>query len=236
MLSSNYLALIITFILALAWLRLNDFVAHKGWISGPVSRKIIHMGTGPIFVLCWLLFNNATLARYLAALVPLAITLQFILVGVGVIKDQSSVDAMSRTGNRKEILRGPLYYGIAFVVLTIFFWKDNPIGIVALMILCGGDGLADIIGKSYGRNNPLFWSKKKTLAGSLGMFVGGWVFAVIVLVIYMAAGYFNGTILHYLSGITIISIVATLVESLPFDDIDNITVTLVSVLLGFLLL
>jgi phytol kinase len=236
MLSSNYLALIITFILALAWLRLNDFIAHKGWISGPVSRKVIHMGTGPIFVLCWLLFNNDPLARFLAALVPLAITLQFILIGIGVIKDQSSVDAMSRTGNRREILRGPLYYGIAFVVLTIFFWKDNPIGIVALMSLCGGDGLADIIGKRYGGNSPLPWSKKKTLAGSLGMFAGGWAFAVVILGIYVAAGYFTGTILHYLPGITIISVVATLVESLPFDDIDNITVTLVAVLLGYLVL
>jgi len=188
MLSNNYIALVITFALALAWLRLNDFVAHKGWISGPVSRKIIHMGTGPIFVLCWLLFNNHPLARYLAALVPLAITLQFILVGVGVIKDQAAVDAMSRTGNRKEILRGPLYYGIAFVVLTIFFWKDNPIGIVALMSLCGGDGLADIIGKRFGGNNKLSWSKKKTLAGSLGMLAGGWVFSVVVLGLSLAGG------------------------------------------------
>ena len=104
------------------------------------------------------------------------------------------------------------------------------------MSLCGGDGLADIIGKRYGRNNPLFWSKKKTLAGSLGMFAGSWVFAVVTLGIYVAAGYFTGTILHYLSGITIISLVATLVKSLPFDDIDNITVTLVAVLLGYLVL
>jgi phytol kinase len=236
MLSNNYIALIITFVLALLWLRLNDFVAHKGWISGPVSRKIIHMGTGPIFVLCWLLFNDDPLARYLAALVPLAITLQFILVGIGVIKDQSSVDAMSRTGNRREILRGPLYYGIVFVVLTIFFWKDNPIGIVALMSLCGGDGLADIIGKRFGGKNQLSWSRKKTLAGSLGMFVGGWVFSVVILGIYVASGFFSDPIAHFLLGITIISVVATLVESLPFDDIDNITVTLVAVLLGYLVL
>jgi phytol kinase len=38
-----------------------------------------------------------------------------------VIKDSSAVDAMSRTGDRREILRGPLYYGVAFVVLTLVF-------------------------------------------------------------------------------------------------------------------
>jgi len=54
---------------------------------------------------------------------------------------------MSRTGNPREILRGPLYYGIAFIILTIVFWKDSPVGMTALMI-CGGDGLADLVGRS----------------------------------------------------------------------------------------
>jgi phytol kinase len=236
MLSNNYIALIITFASALIWLRLNDFIAHKGWISGPISRKIIHIGTGPIFVLCWLLFNDQPIAPYLAALVPLAITLQFALVGTGIMKDPSAVSAMSRSGDRKEILRGPLYYGIVFVVLTILFWRSSPIGIVALMCLCGGDGLADIIGKQYGKNKHLPWSSKKSWAGSLGMLIGGWTFSAAVIGVYIAKGYFELPLPHYLLGITIIAVLVTVVESLPFDDIDNLTVTLTAVLLGFIVL
>ncbi len=74
MLKNNILALGITLVIALLWLRINDFFAHKGWVSSSISRKIIHIGTGPIFVLCWLLFNDAPSARYLAAIVPLGIT------------------------------------------------------------------------------------------------------------------------------------------------------------------
>ncbi len=234
MLSNNYLALAITFALSLIWLRLNDFIAQRGWISSPVSRKIIHIGTGPIFVLCWMLFKDQTIARYLAALVPLAITAQFVLVGTGIMKDPAAVKAMSRTGDRKEILRGPMFYGIAFVVLTIIFWRNSPIGIVALMSLCGGDGLADILGKKFGANHYLPWSKRKSWAGSLGMLLGGWLFSILVLIIYVAAGYFVAPFTQYLPGITIIAVVVTAVESLPFEDIDNITVTLTAVLLGFL--
>ena len=91
MLSNNFIALIITFAAAIAWLRINDFAAHRGWISSHLSRKLIHIGTGPIFVLCWLLFNDAPSARYLAALVPGLITVQFILVGLGVIKDENKI-------------------------------------------------------------------------------------------------------------------------------------------------
>ena len=135
MFNNNVVALVVTLVIALVWLRINDFFAHKGWISSAISRKIIHIGTGPIFVLCWLLFNDSNIAPYLAAIVPLGITLQFALVGLGVIRDPSAVEAMSRTGDRREILHGPLLYGIVFVILTIVFWRRSPIGIIALMVL-----------------------------------------------------------------------------------------------------
>jgi len=231
MLNNNLLATVITFILSLIWLRLNDFAAHKGWIDSQLSRKIIHMGTGPLFVICWLLFTDAPSARYLAALVPFAITLQFLLVGLGVMKDEAAVQAMSRTGDRREILRGPLYYGIVFVLLTIVFWRDSPIGMVALMLLCGGDGLADIIGRRLG-SRRLPWNPRKSWAGSFGMLIGGWLFAAGVLAVYVAAGYFPAPLRSYLPAITIIALAGTVVESLPTPDLDNLTVTFVAVLLG----
>lgn len=230
----NILALVITFALALAWLRINDFAAHHGWISSHVSRKIIHMGTGPLFVLCWLLFSETPDARFLAALVPLAITGQFILVGTGIIQDEAAVSAMSRSGDRREILRGPMYYGIIFVALTLLYWRSSPIGIVALMLVCGGDGLADLLGRRFGRLK-LPWNQDKSWMGSLGMFFGGWSFALIILEAYRIFGYFAGNFSDYLIPITIIALVGTLVETLPFKDIDNLTVSGAAVLMGTLL-
>jgi phytol kinase len=230
-----YIALPITFILALAWLRANNFLAQHGLVESNTSRKIIHMGTGPIFVLCWLLFPDQPLSRWLAALVPFAITLQFVLVGTGLIKDPAAVQSMSRTGDRREILRGPLFYGIVFVLITLVFWLDHPAGIVALMLLCGGDGLADILGRKYGKHS-LPWAKRKTWAGSGGMLLGGWIFSFAILGAFIAAGVFPGTLEQYILPISIIALGGTLVESLPFSEIDNITVTLTALALGYLLL
>jgi phytol kinase len=226
-----YIALLLTFVIALGWLRLMDFAAHQGWIESRLSRKLIHIGTGPIFVLCWLMFPDVGISRWLAALVPFAITIQFALVGLGLMKDEASVKAMSRTGDRREILRGPLFYGIIFVMLTLVYWKDSPVGILALMLMCGGDGLADILGRNV--NSPrLPWNKGKSVAGSLGMFIGGWLLAAVVIAIYIPMGTFSGTFADYLLPISVISLVGMLVESLPLKDIDNITVTLAAVLLG----
>ena len=228
---NQWLAMVITLALAVSWLRLNDYFAHRGWISGQTSRKIIHIGTGPIFVLCWLLFPDGGLSKYLAAVIPLMISVQFLLVGLGLMKDQSAVDAMTRRGDRREILRGPLIYGIAFVILTVLYWKDFPIGITALMLLSGGDGLADIIGKRFGKAR-LSWSPNKSWAGSTAMFLGGVSFTFLVLYIFIQAGVFATPFYSFIVPVLWIGLVCTAIESLPIEEYDNVTVPVMAVILG----
>lgn len=227
------LATLFTFLIALAFLRLMDFLAHRGVIESKLSRKLIHIGTGPIFVLCWLMYPDLPISRWLAALVPFVITTQFVLVGTGILKDDAAVKAMTRTGDRREILRGPLFYGIVFILMTLVYWKDSPIGIPALMMLCGGDGIADIVGRRVS-SPKLPWSHGKSAAGSFSVFAGGWLLTILIFAIYIGSGEFNGPLSRFLLPVTWIALGAMLVESLPYKDIDNITIALVSVLVGHL--
>src|SRR5688572_1440626 len=228
-----YLATLFTFLLALAFLRLMDFLAHRGIIESKLSRKLIHIGTGPIFVLCWLMYPEVPISRWLAALVPFVITAQFALVGTGILKDEAAVKAMSRTGDRREILRGPLLYGIIFIAITLIYWKDSFIGIPALMMLCGGDGIADIVGRRV-KSPKLPWSREKSLAGSLSVFAGGWLLTILIFTIYVGMGQVSGPLSRFILPVTWIALGATLVESLPFKDVDNITLPVLAVLLGHL--
>ncbi|HJQ14473.1 MAG TPA: phosphatidate cytidylyltransferase [Anaerolineales bacterium] len=228
-----YLATLLTFAIAVFFLRLMDFLAHRGWIESRLSRKLIHIGTGPIFVLCWLMFPDLAISRWLAALVPLVITAQFVLVGTGLIRDEAAVKAMSRTGDRREILRGPLWYGIIFVAVTLIYWKDSLIGIPALMMMCGGDGIADIVGRRV-RSPKLPWSPEKSVAGSLSVFLGGWLLTILLFTLYVWLGAFSGPITRFLLPVTWIALGAMFVESLPFQDVDNITLTVASISIGHL--
>lgn len=45
---NNYIALALTFAIAFGFLRLMGFFAHCGWIESKLSRKLIHIGAGPI--------------------------------------------------------------------------------------------------------------------------------------------------------------------------------------------
>ena len=228
-----YFATLFTFLIAITFLRLMDFLAQRGVIESRLSRKFIHIGTGPIFVLCWLMYPDVQVSRWLAALVPLVITAQFALVGTGILKDEAAVKAMSRTGDRREILRGPLFYGIVFVAVTLIYWKDSLIGIPALMILCGGDGVADLVGRRVA-SPKLPWSPEKSVAGSLSVFVGGWLLTIFIFAVYVWIGAFSGPVTRFLLPVTWIALGAMLVESLPFKDVDNITLAIVSILIGHL--
>jgi phytol kinase len=235
--TQDTVAAILTLGISLAWLRSMDAVANRGLISQRLSRKIIHIGTGPIFVLAWNFFSDAPQARWLAALVPLAITAQFVMVGLGVMKDEAAVSAMTRTGDRREILRGPLYYGIVFVVITIVFWLRSPVGILALMIMCGGDGLADAVGRRWG-HAKLPWSPEKSWIGSAAMLAGSYVFGLVYIVLFNAMGHFEpvltpGSTATAVLGITVF---ATAVESLPLRDVDNITITLSAIVGAWILI
>jgi phytol kinase len=103
--------------------------------------------------------------------------LSFVLLGLGILKDEETVKSMSRTGNPRELLRGILLYGIVILYCTIVYWTDSPVGITTMLILCIGDGFAGLIGTWLQRSvaksvfGPLPWNRSKTAIGVISFIV-----------------------------------------------------------------
>jgi dolichol kinase len=53
----------------------------------------------------------------------------------------------SRSGSKTEALGGPLIYTTVLFLCTLLFFRDSPIGVVAMTQMAAGDGIADIIGR-----------------------------------------------------------------------------------------
>ena len=225
---------LITLTLALSWLLIVNGFARYYKLPSTLSRKIIHIGTGPLFILCWPLFSDGDAARYFAVVVPLVLTFMFFGVGMGWINNPDLVQSSTRDGDPKELLKGPLYYGLCFIGCTVFFWRSSPPGILSLMMLCGGDGLADIVGRRWG-THKLPFSPAKSWIGSLAMFLGSFGFGLGLLLLFNQWGYFQPTLnIGYTVGVVgAIAFIATLVESLPIQDVDNLTLTGVVIGLGY---
>ena len=224
--SNNFVSFLIVSGVMLVWVEVMKILAHRNYFSSWTRRKLMHILTGPIFLLFWNIFSPNQQGSYYAATVPLVLTLKFVLVGLGVLTDADTVNSMSRTGDRRELLRGPLLYGLVFVVTTVAFWRSIT-SVICLFTLCFGDGFAEIIGRSYGRNNRLFWSHEKSWAGMLGFIIISTIATTLFLALFPhiveeSFSIDKGFIFRLIS----INICAALAESLPLGEFDNIVVFL----------
>ncbi len=230
----DLIAMALSFLVALSFLKFNDLIVVRGWLPEYITRKLVHIGTGPLFLLCWPFYSEAWHARWFAALVPASLTAVFALIGLGILKKDDFVAAMSRSGDPRELLRGPLMYGIVFVVATLVFWRTSPVGVILLMLLCGGDGLADVIGRRYGAVK-LPGQQNRSWAGSIGFFLGGAVLALLFLKFFTGLGFLNLDAGSVILPLLVTSLLATLVEGYSPADLDNLTVP-VSALLALWLM
>ncbi|GFR52538.1 hypothetical protein Agub_g15113, partial [Astrephomene gubernaculifera] len=226
---------------ALAWVKLFDFLAGNGTLEQKLSRKVVHTTAGPIFVLTWALFSAAPAAKYLAALVPMLNMARLLAVGTGLLADPGLVKSVSRSGDRGELLKGPLYYVVTLVGATLLCWRDNPAGLIAVSMMCGGDGLADIVGRRWGAapGGRLPYNPAKSWAGSAAMLVGGYGMSYGLITLFCHLGFFSCyPPASLLSTLGLIAAAATLVESLPIDRWvdDNMSVPGVAAVLSMVLL
>ncbi|KAL0028733.1 hypothetical protein WJX79_003020 [Trebouxia sp. C0005] len=222
--------------LAHALVKALEFSASRDYLTQLVCRKIVHISTGPLFVLTWPLFSAAPTARVCAAAVPLCNAVRLILVAIGSMDRQATIKAVSRGGSRQELLRGPLLYIGIVTAVTLLFWRESPVGLMVLSLMCGGDGLADIVGRRYGFARLPF-NHNKSWLGSLAMFTGGAVMSMVYIALFHSMGYFTNTMQNMLGVIWMTSLVATAVEALPVYGWldDNLTVPATAAILGQML-
>ncbi len=114
----------------------------------------------------------------MAACVPALNAIRLLGVGSGLFSDPGLVASVSREGDRRELLKGPLYYVCVLILATLVTWRNHPAGLIAISMMCGGDGLADIVGRRLGHDNPLPWNPVKSWAGSLAMLLGGGIMSL----------------------------------------------------------
>jgi dolichol kinase len=231
------------------WLKIWTTLATSGKVDSKDSRKLIHCGSGPLFMLCWPFFSADPSARYYAAAVPL---LQIIaVVASGLAKQQPDdptltsttstkkkpsglVAAISRSGNPAEVLRGPLLYVIILLLSTLLFWRGSVVGLVAVSQMAAGDGMADIVGRRWGGKKWPF-SSTKSYAGTGAFVVSGFLVSLGLIAWFHFWGLVPALTLGVVGRVGVISVLCAMVELVPWGD-DNVTVPVVASALATALL
>ncbi len=170
-----------------------------------LSRKIIHIGTGPVILLASLFDIPKNIAFFSAFFITIALVINYQYRLLPAIEDIE----------RKSF--GTIAYGISITILVLLFWPRYASSIsIGVLSMAFGDGLAGLIGRSI--NSPK-WSVLGQTKSIIGTFTMGSVVAITTATISSL----NNLDIQPLE-IIVISLMATFLEQISPWGIDNITV------------
>ena len=170
-----------------------------------LSRKIIHIGTGPVILLAWLFDIPKNIAFFSAFFITIALCLNYQYRLLPAIEDIE----------RKSF--GTIAYGISITLLILVFWPRFTSSIsIGVLSMAFGDGLAGLIGRSLKSPQWSVLGQTKSIAGTLTM---GTVVAITTSIISST----NNLGIQPLE-ILVISLIATFLEQISPWGIDNLTV------------
>jgi len=176
--------------------------------NNELKRKIIHIGIGPLIPIAKFLEIDQNSALFFTGIISLLVLINYIFKIIPTIEDVE----------RKSY--GTLFYCLSLFILIFIFWDKDPYSLITgFFIMTFGDGLAGLLGKTFNSRSWFFLKQKKSLIGTLTMFLTS-------LIIVSSLGYAtqNSLNLNYFT----IAFIATLLEQVSFLGIDNFIVPILS--------
>jgi phytol kinase len=195
-----------------AWLVLVTLLAvavRRRWPQQKeLSRKLVHIGCGPVVLIAWALGVDRWLALPAAAAVTLLALLNHRLQLLPAIEDVGRPSY------------GTVAYGGAITLLLALFWPQRPAAAAAgVLVMALGDGAAGLVGPLLASPSWRVLGQRRSLAGTLAMALASLV--ALGLVRAMAGG--AGPPLPLL---LLIGAGGVALEQLGWFGLDNLTVPL----------
>ena len=170
-----------------------------------LSRKVVHIGTGPVIPLAWALGISETLAIPVAGIITIALVINHRLRLLPALEDV----------NRQSY--GTIAYGLSITFLLIFLWHNNPAAVSAgVLVMSFGDGFAGLIGRQLKSPSWTVLGQRKSMAGTLTM-------GITVAIVILALTAISGALMNPLLIIAITFLAVSLEQISPWG-IDNLTV------------
>ena len=178
--------------------------------SKEIVRKIIHIGIGPLIPIAQTLKIDQNSALIFTGIISFMVFINYIYKIFPIIEDIE----------RKSY--GTLFYCLSLFILIFIFWEKDPYALITgFFIMSFGDGLAGLVGKTFKSKNWDFFKQKKSLFGTLTMFLTS-------LIVVFSLGYIqqNSFNFNYFT----IAFLATVLEQFSILGIDNFIVPISSAL------
>ena len=170
-----------------------------------LSRKIVHIGTGPVIPLAWWLQVPKEIALIFAIIITIGLFINYFSGFLTAIED------IHRTSY------GTIAYGLSITIMLYLFWPNNAAACSAgVMVMAFGDGFAGLLGSRLKSPNWKVFGQKKSLIGTLIM---GLISLMLLIIINTYCNYPLD-----LKQIVFISLLAVSFEQIGNWGLDNLSV------------
>lgn len=215
----NIPGLILSFVLILLIIFVSELLVKQFKLPKEESRKFVHIGVSH----WWLLAMFSFTSWKWAIIAPIA------FIFLNLFSWYTGLFNSMERGSRNINDLGTVYFPISLLALVLLTWHDNPIlpgitplaGAVGIMAMGYGDGFAALVGTRLGKNKFTVLGSVKSLEGSGAMFAA----ALIPLFLLISLG----TEMSWpaaLGSAAALAALATLIEAITPQGLDNLTVPL----------
>jgi phytol kinase len=193
-------------------------ILHRFKQDPELVRKVVHIGTGHVLLIAW----------WLQIPTWLCVSAGVTFTAIALASHHTNILPMLNDVGRKTY--GVFYYALSITILVGLLWDHHPqYAVIGVMVMSWGDGMAALIGKRFGKHTFIYMGNKRSLEGSLAMFVT----SLIVMLGIFASG-------HSLSprdvGVAIpVAAIAAILEAFSPGGTDNLSVPLASASLSYFL-
>ena len=214
---NNTLGFILCLLYVFTMIGLAELLRRRRGYGSGFTRKVIHIGVGMMSWFLHLLFTSPW---------PFVAACGAFMV-INLLDWRYDFFKAMKSSNRSNL--GTVYFPLAAAAVALVFWDRPPLMVAALMPLTWGDGLAPVIGAAWGKRVYRIHTSTRTLEGSLGFFVAGFVFTWLAL--WVMPGLPEISPAAAVLPALIIMAVTTLIEAVSIWGLDNLTVTAAAILI-----
>lgn len=205
------------------WLGLVGLTAellHRNKAAGPETvRKVVHIGAGNVILLAWWLGIPAWVGIGVSVVASIITFLSYYF---------PILPSISGIG-RKSL--GTFFYAVSIGILVGWFWTIGQphYGVLGVLVMTWGDGLACPVGQRFGQHPYKIWGMQKSWEGSFTMCLVSFIVISLLLL-----GVYGSSWQIWVIAL-IVAPIATVLEAFSKFGIDNLTVPLGSAALSFAL-
>jgi phytol kinase len=214
---NNTLGFILCLVYVFSIIGLAELLRRRRGYGSGFTRKVIHIGVGMMSWFLHLLFTSPW---------PFVAACGAFMV-INLLDWRYDFFKAMKSSSRSNL--GTVYFPLAAAVVALIFWDQPPLMVAALMPLTWGDGIAPVIGAAWGKRLYRIHTSTRSLEGSAGFFVAGFVFTWLAL--WVMPGLPDISPGAAVLPALVIMAVTTLIEAVSIWGLDNLTITAAAILI-----